>query len=169
MDFQERQAAGARGRIRRDFADYLDLGKLLVFFLPTAFAVVWSLWYAAEFSVFIHLGLFTLFAIALWAVIVCYQSGKLEVVSEKLIPLRKVLVDLEELGYKVDFGNEYYTRFIRKLSRFGPSICVEIFNYEEKHLGHAWMTFGDTWKRMPFVTGKSQIRAIRGCRTKKLA
>jgi hypothetical protein len=39
MDYQERQAAGACGRISRDFDDYSDLAKLLVFFLPTAIAV----------------------------------------------------------------------------------------------------------------------------------
>jgi hypothetical protein len=115
----------------------------------------------SEIGVFIYLGLLVIFAVALWAVIVCYQSGKLEVVSERLIPLREVQGELEELGYKAGFGNEHYTHFVRKLSRFGPSICVEIFTYEEKLLGHAWMTFGYPWKRMPLVTGRSQIRAIR--------
>jgi hypothetical protein len=161
MDYQERQAAGACGRVPRDFDDYYDLAKLLVFFLPTAIAVVWCLWYRSEIGVFIYLGLLVVFAAALWAVIVCYQSGKLEVVSDKLIPLREVQGELEELGYKAEFGTGYYARFVRKLSRIGPSIRIEILIYEGKILAHAWMTFGYRWKRMPFVTGRSQIQAVR--------
>lgn len=159
MNFEERQAAVKRGGVHHEFLDYADLVRLIVLFGAGAF-MLWLFLSEKEIQILATLASFVISAIFFAAICLFWQTGRLTVICEELIPMQKVRQELEEIGYDTISIDEFHIDLTRRLSRFGPTVNARIFADDGKILGYAWMT-GGRFNRMPWVTGRSRIRAIR--------
>lgn len=159
MNYEERQAAVARGHAGRGFWQCIDLAFLITFFFFVAFPT-WVLFPRRGEDVFPFLALLTLTGLALNAIWLFWQTGKIEVIAETCIPMRESCEALESLGYTTSSCSDYAIEATRKLAFLPYCILLTIFNHDGKTMGYAWLE-GNRFSRMPFITGKSYVAAFR--------
>jgi hypothetical protein len=159
MNYEERQAAVARGHADRGFWQYVDLAFLIAIFFFVAFPT-WILFPQRTEEIFPFLALLTLTGLALNAIWLFWQTGKIEVIAEKPIPMGESCEALESLGYTTSSFNDYAIEATRKLAFLPYEIHLTIFTHDGKTMGYGWLE-GHRFSRMPFMTGKTYVAAFR--------
>lgn len=158
MNYEERQAAVARGHAGRGIWQCIDLAYLITFFFFVAFPT-WILFPLRGEHVFPFLALLTLTGLALNAIWLFRQTGKTEVIAETCIPMRESREALDSMGYMTSSRSDYAIEATRTLAFF---FCIRltIFTHDGKTMGYAWLE-GNRFSRMPFITGKNYVAAFR--------